>query len=133
MKSDKRMDRTKQRVLSALQHPIARTTDPRPSHLAAKALNISGRHCRQLVETLVLLCLHPRKTSLELSRCGTLDRYQIARRLPELEEAGLIVRMAPRRCTVGDRLATVWKPLAEASAAAIGRPKRTRRQRKAPR
>lgn len=96
-------------VRAALEVPVARKRDPEPSRLAAAGVTASGKREGQLLAVLALLRRHPRSTSLELSRLSQLDRYTVARRLPELEHAGLVRRLAPRMCSAGKRLATVWE------------------------
>lgn len=49
-------------------------------------------------------------TSFELALLTDLDRYMLARRLPECETAGRVRRGAMRRCTVTGRLAMEWLP-----------------------
>lgn len=96
---------------AALEVPIARQDDPEASHLAAEEITASGRRESQMRVVLDLVCLHPGSTSLELSRFGALDRYIIARRLPELEDGGLVLRGEQRICKAGNRLATIWFPV----------------------
>lgn len=50
----------------------------------------------------------PGKTSLELATCARMDRYVLARRLPECESAGAVRRGQGRRCSVSGRLAVTW-------------------------
>lgn len=103
------------RIAAALDTPIARQEDPEASHLAAAEVTDSGRRESQLRTVLALVRQHPGSTSLELSRLGALDRYVIARRLPELEDGGLVLRGEQRICRAGRRLATVWFHVAEVS------------------
>jgi hypothetical protein len=98
-------------VRAALEVPVARKADPMPSKLAAEQVTASGRREGQLLAVLALLRRHPRSTSLELSRHGSLDRYIVARRLPELEHVGLVRRLPARICIVGNRQATVWEAI----------------------
>ena len=98
-------------VHSALSSPVARTTDPKQSHLAAAEVTASGRREGQLLAVLALVKKFPRSTSLELSRHSSLDRYMVARRLPELEKAGLVAKRAVRECHVGHRPATTWEAI----------------------
>lgn len=90
--------------------PAARNTDPVTSHLAADAITASGERGRQqqIVEATVFM--FPGCTSAELARCCELDRFQIARRCPEVELAGRIQRGEPRKCAVGHRKAITWFP-----------------------
>ena len=47
---------------------------------------------------------------MELARLTGLDRYLLARRLPEAVTAGAIVKGQQRVCSVSDRLALTWLP-----------------------
>ena len=98
---------------AALGTPIARRKDPSSSHRAASEVTASGKRRSQMSEVLLLVNRHPGKTSLELSCIGDLDRYVIARRLPELETGRLIRRGGQRICTEGKRTAVTWFPLDE--------------------
>jgi hypothetical protein len=88
--------------------PIARRKDPRSSHAAAAAITRSGERNRQIAETLRLVVEHPGSTSLELTQFTVLDRYQLARRLPELERAKAVRKGVIRACSVGKRGAVTW-------------------------
>lgn len=93
--------------------PVARNADDASSHEAAAALVASGAHdtqCRQ-----VLAALQAREqlgrssTSAELAQwMGTMDRVAVARRLPDLLEAGFVSKNGTRHCGVARTLATVW-------------------------
>jgi len=97
---------------AALDKPVARRRDPRPSHLAAQAITESGRRQGQLQGVWALLKKYPRSTSLELyEKSDYADRYVPARRLSELEHAGLARKCGERICHVGNRLATIWEAL----------------------
>ena len=77
--------------------PAARTTDPASSHVAAEQVHNSGAAARQRERVIDLVYMHPGKTSKELAALSDLDRYQIARRLPEAEKAGVVRREAKGR------------------------------------
>lgn len=95
--------------LPAPQTPIARRSDPESSKAAAREITESGLRVRQQTEVLRLVRAYPNRTSLELAQHGSLDRYVIARRLPELEQAGLVKRGEMRRCSIGARPALTWE------------------------
>lgn len=98
-------------VAAALEQPVARRTDPETSHQAARAITQSGKREGQLLAVIALVRQYPGKTSLELARCGhTLDRYQLARRLPELEKAGKVRKGSPKKCGVSEQQAHTWWP-----------------------
>jgi len=88
--------------------PASRTKDPRSSHEAEREITMNGRRKQQLKICLELVKDHPHHTSKELSEYGHLDRFQIARRLPELETFGLVRKGRQRRCRVGGRLSVTW-------------------------
>jgi len=56
------------------------------------------------------VALHPGRTSAQLAGCCSLDRYQIARRLPEAEQAGDVHRRPPASLEPGSRPAYTWWP-----------------------
>jgi hypothetical protein len=95
----------------ALAVPVARRSDPEPSHSAAREMTSSGRREGQLQGVLALVRKYPLSTSLELASRSQFDRYVIARRLPELERAHLVTKRSVRQCTVGNRPATTWEAL----------------------
>lgn len=100
-------------VQQALDVPIARRTDPVTSHIAARAVTESGKREGQCLAILALVRIWPRKTSAELARIsqGAFDRYQTARRLPELEKAGLVRKGIARTCGVNGTQAHEWEIL----------------------
>jgi len=94
----------------------ARATDPWTSHAAARDLEASGRGSLQREAVLALVGAHPGETSAEIgSRAAPthevlMDRWLAARRLPELERAGLIRRGAVRECSQVRRPCLTWWP-----------------------
>jgi len=95
--------------------PIFRRTDPSSSKAAAKVLVKSGVHASQLMKVMSYLYFHQGHTSKELSvkmeRDGIVGedmRFLVARRLPELAEAGLAERRGKRSCKISGRLAVTW-------------------------
>jgi hypothetical protein len=94
--------------------PKARRTDPITSHLAAEHAEQTGTISRQQTIVAELVCRHPGNTSAELAwseDAKGLDRYAIARRLPELERLGLVRKGEPRICSESGRLAVTWEPI----------------------
>ncbi len=95
--------------------PIARNTDPVTSHLAAKDITASGVRSEQQRQVLELVRRYPHYTSRELSQTPfnqqhyKLDRWDIARRLPELREANLIqMDEGKRPCNITRKAAMTW-------------------------
>lgn len=70
----------------------ARRDDPESSHRAADQAERSGRIGRQLEAALAAVRERPGLTSLELAEATGIDRYTLARRLPELARRGLVHR-----------------------------------------
>jgi hypothetical protein len=93
---------------------IARTNDPNTSKAAAKEITESGLRDYQAGEVLDLVKLYEGRTSQELAQYATnmghpkLDRYVIARRLPELLSYGFVLKGLPRSCEVTGYMATTW-------------------------
>lgn len=94
----------------AVRTPAARRRDASSSHAAAEAVTLSGRRDAQLAETIAAVRKHPGKTSMELAQKTGLDRYMIARRLPEAVTAGAVKKGGQSTCTVSQRLALTWWP-----------------------
>lgn len=91
-----------------VQTPASRKTDPETSFLAEDEINRTGKRQRQQKEVRDAVTLNPGRTSAELAQCCVLDRWQIARRLPEVEVAGRVRRGGSRRCRVTGRKSITW-------------------------
>ncbi len=73
------------------EKPLARKTDHHSSHAAADRMQRTGKLEEQRAQVLALVKKHPYRTSKELGDLSEeLDRYAIARRLPELEAVGKV-------------------------------------------
>lgn len=84
----------------------ARKTDPITSHLAANDSKENNE--KQRIEMLEFLKENSGLTSLELGKKSPVyDRYQFARRLPEMAKAGTVRSSDHKRCVSG-RLAMTW-------------------------
>jgi hypothetical protein len=84
----------------------ARRTDPITSHLAANDSKENNE--KQRIEMLEFLQTNSGLTSHELGKKSPVyDRYQFARRLPEMAKAGTVRRSDHKRCVSG-RLAMTW-------------------------
>lgn len=88
----------------------ARATDPHTSHLAAAEIVASGARAEQQRQVLTAVRAMPGSTSAELAQAFELDRYTVARRLPEIERSGAIRRGDARRCDANGRTALTWWP-----------------------
>ncbi|MEN4951887.1 winged helix-turn-helix domain-containing protein [Stenotrophomonas sp. TWI819] len=93
--------------MSSTNHS-ARATDPSTSHEAAGYVVSSGLQTQQQACALAAVRQHPGLTSAELSQASGLDRFMLARRLPELLEAELVCHGEARKCAVSGRRAMTW-------------------------
>lgn len=94
--------------------PLARTSDPLPSHLAAKEIRSTGAHGRQcdeveaaLREYIELYGTAPTTRELANDDPGVTHIY--GRRLSDLADAGRVKRCAQRKCRFGPTKATTWE------------------------
>lgn len=92
-----------------MNHP-ARTTDPSTSHEAARHVVDSGVQVHQQACAILAVRQNPALTSAELSAVTGLDRFMLARRLPEALADGLVLRGEARKCSVSGRRACTWLP-----------------------
>lgn len=90
-----------------IRTPAARNTDPETSHIAAEAITKSGVRAHQQRQVLAALREWPGCTSAELAQRASMDRYAVARRLPELVPT-FAVQGGARRCHVSGRPAVTW-------------------------
>lgn len=93
-----------------VETPIARKTDPTSSHLAAAEITASGARAHQQAQTIAAVRTYPGRTSQELAELTQIDRYTLARRLPECVTAGAVRKGEQRACAVTGRLALMWWP-----------------------
>lgn len=87
---------------------LSRRSDPATSRLAASETVESGRLGVQKAAVLAALREHTGSTSAELAQRSGLDRYLVARRLPDLRRDGLVVAGQARHCMASGRLAVTW-------------------------
>lgn len=94
-----------------MNHP-ARNDDPGSSHEAADFIVGSGKQAQQQAQAAAAVRNHPGLTSLELARATGVDRFLLARRLPEVEREGLIRRGIVRKCAASNgRSGVTWHPV----------------------
>lgn len=93
-----------------VETPAARSTDPETSHLAAEQHTASGARAHQLAQAISAVRAFPGRTSFELALATDLDRYMLARRLPEAIAAGAVKKGAAKACSVTGRQALTWWP-----------------------
>ncbi len=104
------LDLFARRPSRAVHTPAARRTDPQSSHAAARHITRTGKRGAQQDQAAAAVRQYPAHTSFELALLTDLDRYMLARRLPECETGGRVRRGVMRRCTVTGRLAMEWLP-----------------------
>lgn len=92
-----------------MNHP-ARTTDISTSHEAARHVVDSGLQQHQQACAIVAVRQNPGLTSAELAAATGLDRFMLARRLPEALADGLVFRGEARKCDISGRRACTWFP-----------------------
>lgn len=93
-----------------VQTPIARASDPVTSHLAAKEITASGVRFSQQKKVADAVRRHPGHTSQELAEMTGLERYMLARRLPECVTARTVRKGEPKHCDITKKLALTWHP-----------------------
>jgi len=87
--------------------PIARNTDPSTSHeAAAKIAPVRATQQKAILEGVMQ---YPNHTSAELAQRLHMDRYVVARRLPELRSALLVKSCEARSCAVTGHRAMTWR------------------------
>ncbi|WP_313178953.1 winged helix-turn-helix domain-containing protein [Stenotrophomonas sp.] len=91
---------------------LARTTDIDTSHAAAAHVVRSGLQAAQQDQAARAVTQNAGMTSNELSQATGLDRYMLARRLPELMKEGGVYRGPNKPCPVSGRTACTWWPVA---------------------
>ena len=91
--------------------PASHRSDPHTSRQAEAAITASGQRQTQAEIVLEAVNAHPGLTSAELTRHIEMDRWQIARRLPDLEANGLVKKGKPRLCNLKRKLSVIWWPV----------------------
>ncbi len=90
--------------------PLAAKNDPISSQLAAVQITSSGQLTSQKAEILCWLRAQSQPlTSMEIAHAAGLDRYMVARRLPDPEREGLVERCAIRECSASNRAAIIGR------------------------
>lgn len=87
---------------------MARRTDPETSHAAAAEHVASGANAAQRAACLRVMSPDVGMTSDEIAAAAGIERHASARRLPELERDGLVVRGPARLSQVGGRVGVTW-------------------------
>lgn len=71
---------------------LFRNSDPHTSRLAAQIVEESGRRSSHKWRIFEFVKKHPAHTSKEIAKALDLCRYAVARRLPDLENDGLVCK-----------------------------------------
>jgi len=93
-----------------VETPAARRTDPHTSHLAAEQITTDGTRGQQQAQAIAAVRAFPGQTSFELALKTDLDRYMLARRLPECITGGAVHKGDARTCSITGRQALTWWP-----------------------
>jgi predicted HTH transcriptional regulator len=88
---------------------LARNTDLVSSHIAAARIEGSTA-AHQRAQAVAAVSNNPGRTSSELAEETGLDRYMLARRLPEALKAGAVTRNGPRADSYTGNPGMVWWP-----------------------
>lgn len=89
--------------------PVAHRDDPITSTLAADRHERSGAREGNLRAVQQGVWKWPGRTSRELAKLLGMDRHEVARRLPDLEKAGLVCKGPARVCREGGTMAVTWE------------------------
>ncbi len=89
--------------------PIVGSKDPVTSAMAARELEDSGARDCQKRDVYLAVKRFPDRTSAELAVITGMDRYMLARRLPDLRVDGLIENPGKKICLKTGRLAVTWR------------------------
>jgi hypothetical protein len=92
------------------RNPISRRGDPSTSFEAEETITRNGTRDSQAAKVLNIVRLQPGATSAELAYAWMIDRYIVARRLPELEFLGLVKKGPPKVCRMTKHRALTWYP-----------------------
>lgn len=99
--------------LRVVETQAARSSDPEPSHLAARRHTASKRRQSNMQAVADLVRRMPGCTSWELAGFIDLGRdtyHEIARRMPDAVTAGAVRKGDCRPCGVTGNLSTTWWP-----------------------
>lgn len=94
----------------ALSVHAARASDPATSHQAARESAASETRRSQLRLVMEAVKVAPGLTSAELGAFLNMDRYAVARRLPELRRVGLVTNGPAKHCSRTGKVGITWNP-----------------------
>lgn len=88
-----------------------RNSDPSTSRAAELEITRSGCRATQAEQVFALVRRYPGRTSAELAAMhGGLDRWQVARRLPDLRRLGRVETGDAKMCQMQRRNSVTWWP-----------------------
>jgi hypothetical protein len=90
--------------------PASRADDPSTSKAAEQRVTRSGARKTQADIVLQAVVAYPGRTAVELTTVCQLDRYQVSRRLADLEHQGRVRKGKRRVCAVQKTDAHEWFP-----------------------
>lgn len=96
-------------IVSTDSKRLSHRSDPDTSRAAAQRVVKTGIASRQRRSVLAAVERWPGRTTAELAVLMQCDRSVPARRMSELERAGLVERTDKRRCTVKSSMAGIYK------------------------
>ena len=85
----------------------SRNTDPITSHMAGDYVESTGIASNQRLIVSKAVADFPGMTSKELADAAGIDRFMVARRLPEIVS---VKRGEARECRIGKRQSLTWWP-----------------------
>lgn len=86
-----------------------RTTDPATSREAANHVDRTGKAKSQRLACLTEVKRCPGQTAAEIAHQLGLERHAPSRRLPQLEEQGLVEKGPPRTCKIQGTRSVTWR------------------------
>jgi len=93
-----------------VMNPVAKTNDPSTSWDAGETFKAKGKHLYHYQLIASVMSPDAILTSAEISLLTPdLDRYQIARRLPEMEQENIVERCDKTWCSVVDSNCVGWR------------------------
>lgn len=97
-------------IQQTLTFPSAsKNIDPVTSYRAEEKITKSGKRKTQAMQILEALKQYPRHTSAELAEKTIFNRYQVARRLPDLLHNNLVRQRESRICRVTGSESITWE------------------------
>ena len=90
---------------------LARSTDPAPSHRAAREMETSGQLKSDMMTALEAVREFPHRTATELEALRGCRDGKVRKRLAQLRRLGFIIRGAMKICPHTKRRCHTWEPV----------------------